>query len=260
MKSLNSSWLLAQSQKFIDGVPPCPTTFGVATFAGFRFERELRHSVFGYSELVMVSSSRGILFCLVRRPQPYPRKARNAKQVNTTAISIRVKPLRLWKLLNVIIDVYSVFFLPRPRCRWCVGERRGRASGMSPQKARPSALEKKHAEDVSGGARRTSAFPFETGAGAPFGRFSAVGLLVQIEVDAGATPLARRDRRHHTPPARPRQAESSAGRRARPRHAPRRIQAFSPFPSGAVLRRPPAPCAARRRRRAPPPPSRRPSP
>ena len=75
-----------------------------------------------------------------------------------------------------------------------------------------------------GGARRTSAFPFETGAGAPFGRFSAVGLLVQIKVDAGATPLARRDSPHHTPPARPRQAKSSAGRRARPRHAPRRIQ------------------------------------
>lgn len=95
------------------------------------------------------------------------------------------------------------------------GEGRGRASGMSPQKARPSALEKKHAEDVPGGARRTSAFPFETGAGAPFGRFSAVGLLVQIEVDAGAASLARRDRPHHTRFARPRQAESSAGRGGR---------------------------------------------
>ena len=83
------------------------------------------------------------------------------------------------------------------------------------KKARPSALEKKHAEDVPGGARRTSAFPFETGAGAPFGRFSAVGLLVQIEVDAGAASLARRDRPHHTPFARPAGEKNAPGDRFR---------------------------------------------
>lgn len=76
------------------------------------------------------------------------------------------------------------------------GKGRGRASGLSPQKARPSALGTKQAEDTpSGRATDKRVPPFETGAEAPFGRFSAVGLLVQIEIDAGAAPLSRRDSR-----------------------------------------------------------------
>ena len=62
-----------------------------------------------------------------------------------------------------------------------------RASGLSPQKARPSAFGTKQAEDAPGGTLRTSAFRCSKPAPKRrFGRFSAGKLLVQIEVDAGA--------------------------------------------------------------------------
>ena len=85
----------------------------------------------------------------------------------------------------------SPFFLPSAagerkgaRLRDCFRRRHGQAPWeRNKPKTRPR------------GARRTSAFHLSkpSPSRAPFGRFSAVGLLVQIEIDAGATALARRD-------------------------------------------------------------------
>ena len=88
----------------------------------------------------------------------------------------------------------ACFSFPVPVAVGTRGKEGGAPPGLFPQKARPSALGTKQAEDTpSGRATDKRVPPFETGAEAPFGRFSAVGLLVQIEIDAGAAPLSRRD-------------------------------------------------------------------